>query len=233
MSAVVFGAGALGGHTALALAESGVGQLNIIDHDVLLPGNVVRHVVGNDQIGSTKVRAVEREIAKHAPWTKVSVHEEVPVTPNPIKIKALIANADIVVDTTGNEALTHALASVAINMEKPLIAGALYRGGFIGRVQRQASEQDTPILERVESQSYPLIPRGNDSDDFATPELGCSAPINNAPPASVLSCTALIVQAAIDALTKRFELDDEIIDVYRSIPEPPFNRIGRVEREAS
>ena len=46
--AVIFGAGALGGHTALTLAESGVGFIEIIDYDVLLLGNVVRHVAGHD-----------------------------------------------------------------------------------------------------------------------------------------------------------------------------------------
>ena len=52
--AVVFGAGALGGHTALTLAESGLGCIEIVDFDVLLPGNVVRHVAGHDQVGMPK-----------------------------------------------------------------------------------------------------------------------------------------------------------------------------------
>ena len=32
-----------------------------------------------------------------------------------------------------------------------------------------------------------------------------------------------------DALTGRFEFDDEVIDVYRPLSEPPFDRIGRVD----
>ena len=42
--------------------------------------------------------------------------------------------------------------------------------------------------------------------------FGCSAPANNAPPASVLACAPLIAQAAIDVLMERFEFD-EVIDV--------------------
>ena len=65
--AVLFGAGALGGHTATLLAESGIGHLEIVDPDVLLPGNVVRHVAGHDQVGASKVEAVGVVVKNHAP----------------------------------------------------------------------------------------------------------------------------------------------------------------------
>ena len=73
--AVVFEADALGGHTALTLAESGLGSIKIVDHDVLLPGKVVRHVAGHRQVCRRKVEAVQVVIADHAPWTTVSVYE--------------------------------------------------------------------------------------------------------------------------------------------------------------
>ena len=77
---------------------------------------------------------------------------------------------------------------------------------------------------------YPIVPAGEPAVDLAEPDLGCSAPVNNAPPASVLACASLIAQAAIDVLTKRFELEDEVIDVYRPLPETPFDRVGRYRR---
>ena len=224
--AAVFGVGALGGHTAVTLAESGLGSLDIVDADVLSPGNVVRHVTGSDQVGAAKTRAVGAAVKNHAPWTEVSGYEESPSTPS--QIQALIANADVVVDATGDAAFSHALAMTAQSAGKPLIAGALYRGGFIGRVQRQALEHDTPLHQREVSPRYPVIPLGEESEDFAMPELGCSAQVNNAPPAAVLACASLMAQAVIDVLTERFELNDEVIDVYRAISEPPFDRIGRV-----
>ena len=50
--AVLFGTGALGGHTATLLAESGLGSLKLVDPDVLLPGNVVRHIAGHGLVGA-------------------------------------------------------------------------------------------------------------------------------------------------------------------------------------
>ena len=224
--ATLFGAGALGGYVGTTLAESGLGYLDIVDGDVLLPGNVVRHVAGHDQVGKAKVQAVHQVIENHAPWTEVREFLESPMTPG--RVRELISDADIVVNTTGNDAFTDALAMVAEAMEKPLVSGALYRGGNIARVQRQLLGADTPIHLREEGVRYPLIPGGDEGSDFATPALGCSAPVNNAPPSSVMACASLIVQVTLDALTGRFECNDEVIDVYRSIPEAPFDKVGRL-----
>ena len=224
--ATLFGAGALGGYVGTTLSESGIGHLDIVDGDVLLPGNVVRHVAGHDHVGKAKVQAVHQMIVNHAPWTEVGEFPESPMTPG--RIRELISNADIVVNTTGNDAFTDALAMVAEEMGKPLVSGALYRGGNIARVQRQMLAGDIPIHLREEGPQYPVIPGGHEHNDFVTPALGCSAPVNNAPPMSVIGCAALIVQVVIDALTGRFEFNDEVVDVYRKIAEAPFDRVGRL-----
>ena len=226
IGATLFGAGALGGHVGTALAESGLGRLDIVDGDVLLPENVVRHVAGHDQVGKPKVQAVHHVVEKHAPWTAVAEFPEAPVAPG--RIRELISGADIVVDTTGNDAFVPALAMVAEELGKPLVSGALYRGGSVARVQRQVLAGDTPIHLREDGPQYPVIPGGDLHSEFATPALGCSAPVNNAPPASVMGCAALIAQVAIDALTRRFEFDDEVTDVYRPLAQAPFDRVGRV-----
>ena len=107
--AVVFGAGALGGHTAVTLAESGIGSIVLVDYDVLLPGNVVRHVAGHRQVGKLKVEAVKAVIEDHAPWTKVSGFEKSTPARTLDELRELVVDADVVVDTTGSEALAYSL----------------------------------------------------------------------------------------------------------------------------
>ena len=214
----------------MTLAESGIDSLRIVDREFLSPGNVVRHVAGHDQVGAPKVNAVEASIRNHAPWTSV---ESITPETDPYgsqEIAQLIGDVDLVVDATGNDSFVHPVARVAEGMGKPLVSGALFRGGFIGRVQRKALEADSSILDRPESPDYPIVPTGDPKVDLAEPDLGCSAPVNNAPPASVLACASLIAQAAIDVLTDRFEFEDEVIDVYRPLPETPFERVGRYLR---
>ena len=222
----LFGAGALGGYAATALAESGVGLLDLVDADVLLPGNVVRHVAGRGQVGMVKVQAVRQVIENHAPWTTVTEFQDSPVTPS--KIRECISSADLVVNSTGNDAFTDALAMVTLEMGKPLVSGALYRGGCISRVQRQVLPTDTPVHQRDDTSRYPVIPEGDVQNDFATPALGCSAPVNNAPPASVMACASRIVQVALDSLTGRFEFGDEVVDVYQALLCAPFDRVGNL-----
>ena len=228
--AVLFGVGALGGHVAVALAESGIEALRIVDGELLSPGNVVRHVAGHNQVGSLKVDAVQAVIRDHAPWTKVESATPSSNLSGPKEIAQLVADADVVIDATGNEAFVYPVAQVAEEQGKPLVSGALFRGGFVGRVQRKALSFDAPVNGRPESPIYPAIPAGDSKVDFAEPDLGCSAPVNNASPTSVLACAALIAQVAVDVVTERFEFEDEVIDVYRALPEAPFDRVGRYRR---
>ncbi len=229
--AALFGAGALGGYVATLLVQSGLGHLQIIDYDVLLPENVVRHVAGHPLAGLPKTAAVKMIAKSHAPRTNIETHDEYVTTP--IQFRQRIDDADLVVDATGSHNLTDALALVTEELEKPLVSGGLYRGGFIARVQRQARHDDTPIRQREGlPELYPVIPAGRDEDEFTIPQLGCSAPANNAPPTSVLACAALISQMTIDALTERFEFPDEVTDVYRAISDPPFNHIGRLSHDS-
>ena len=100
LRATVFGAGALGGHTALFLAESGVGYLDIVDPDLLLPGQRGEtRRRSRVMVGTYKVQAVQAVIGGHAPWTEVIGFPFAPRTPG--EIRERIENADVVVDTTG------------------------------------------------------------------------------------------------------------------------------------
>ena len=123
----MFGVGALGGHIAVALAESGIESLRIIDGDILSPGNVVRHVAGHTQVGKLKVASVKSVIEDHAPWTRVD-----PVAPpvNPAgasEIAQLIEDADLVIDATGNDAFVYPVSQVAEELGRPFVSGALFR----------------------------------------------------------------------------------------------------------
>ena len=50
------GVGALGSQVTELLASSGFGNWTLIDHDKLMPHNVVRHALGDTEIGKPKVR---------------------------------------------------------------------------------------------------------------------------------------------------------------------------------
>lgn len=217
------GAGSVGGHVAVALASSGVGSLQLADSDYLTTANLVRHVAAPYAVGYKKTHAVDAAIEGHAPWTTVTHRDELPY--DPPALLAAIEGFDLVIDCTGVLPLTAALAETCRRMNIPLIAGALFHHGALARVQRQANG-DTLIAARPSNPNYlPLPPDDTEPIGQGFLELGCTAPINNAPPIAVVSTAAEIAGAVTDLMTGRRERPDERIVVFRTM-NPPFDRTG-------
>jgi molybdopterin/thiamine biosynthesis adenylyltransferase len=222
---IFFGLGAVGSNAALRVAEVGIGRLIVVDNARLRPGDIVRHAAGAWAVGDDKVGAVRLLIHMRAPWTNVVAIEESPWDPD--KITVLLEAADLVVDTTGLASFANLLSVMCAERSLPLLSAALYRGGAVARVRRQALPADTPISDRSDDDDlYPTIPPGDEPRVF---EPGCSSPVSNASPIAVAAIAALTADIAIDHLVGRNLYPDEVIDVYRPLEDAPFNRLGRVD----
>jgi molybdopterin/thiamine biosynthesis adenylyltransferase len=220
---VVFGVGAIGSNLALRLAEVGVGELVVVDGDRIRPGDVVRHAALSLQVGDTKLAAVRFLANLRAPWTKV-----IPIEAsswNPSEIEKLVEGVNLVVDATGFASFANLLSVVATDAGVPLLSVALYRGGAVGRVRRQAGSADTPITDRSGDDRYPVIPPGDEPVSY---EPGCSAPVNNASPLAVAATSALAGLVAVDTLMERFHYTEETMEVFRALEDSPFDRVGRL-----
>lgn len=218
-TAAIVGCGAIGSHVAVQLATSGIGHLRLSDADTLLPANLVRHAAPGYLVGALKTAAVKAAVQERAPWTDVEVAGSIT---GPASALTLARGADIVIDTTGQTALSLLLPDLLDEHQIPLISSALYRGGALARIRRQALPADTPISQRPHDARYPTIQPGNDGDDdHAGVELGCTALVHNAPPANVTAAASLTVQEVINILAGRATTDyDEVIDVYRPVQAP-------------
>lgn len=224
---LIAGAGSVGGHVAVALAESGVTRIRLYDDDYLKTGNLVRHVSGQYLVGYLKTLALSVTINEHAPWAEVDTHEAIPHDAS--RLAAALEGVDLVVDCTGIFSVSAALAEVCHRTGTPLITGAIFHQGAIARVQRQA-EGDTPIATRpTDGRYHRLPPEDPTAPNTGFLELGCTAPINNVPPTTVLGAAADIAHAAIDQLTGRFQRTDERILVFRSMS-APFNHVGVIDQ---
>jgi len=227
LNIVLFGAGAIGSHLALVLAESGLRQLTICDGERLRPGNAVRHVAGKSFFGAMKVEAVAFIIGQHAPWTLVEK-----VADNiwsPARLSTQIANADLVVECTGLTVFADQLSRITEQLKKNFVSAALYRGGAVARVRRQVVARDFPIYRRNErAAAYPIIPVGPQEENVVGIEVGCSSPVINASPISVQSIAGLTARIIQDIILETFHLGEEVIEVYNPIDEKPFDSIGLV-----
>lgn len=71
----VFGVGGVGGYVVEALARSGVGHIELIDHDTVAESNLNRQIIATyDTIGRYKVDVMKERILSINPKAEVVVH---------------------------------------------------------------------------------------------------------------------------------------------------------------
>lgn len=132
---LVVGAGGLGCTVIPALAGAGVGQLILIDPDVIELANLHRQTLYTmADIGTPKVIAAARRVK--------ALNPDCQPTPlvarlDPANAPDLIAAADVIVDAADSFAVTYTLSDLCLAAAKPLISASVigqsgYVGGFCG-----------------------------------------------------------------------------------------------------
>lgn len=72
----IFGIGGVGGYVAEALARSGVGAFELIDHDTVAPSNLNRQIIALEStVGRYKTEVMKERIAQINPEAEVEVRE--------------------------------------------------------------------------------------------------------------------------------------------------------------
>ena len=72
----VFGLGGVGGYVVEALARSGVGALDLVDHDTISPTNINRQLLAlHSTVGMPKAEAAKDRVLDINPQCQVTVHE--------------------------------------------------------------------------------------------------------------------------------------------------------------
>lgn len=114
----VVGAGALGSILAISLARLGVGELTIIDPDVLEPHNLENQAYTRSHLGSTKVSALADIISSITSMTRV--HQQASRFQNADR-KA----ADIMLGCVDNFETRHWLSYASVQERVPYIDGGI------------------------------------------------------------------------------------------------------------
>lgn len=117
----VVGAGGLGCPALLSLAASGVGRITIIDDDVVEPSNLARQTLyRREDIGRAKVEAATDALAGMG--ARIATHR-IRLTDH--NARALLAGADVVLDTTDQWPTRFAIADAARHLGIPLVWGSV------------------------------------------------------------------------------------------------------------
>ncbi|HEX3910675.1 MAG TPA: molybdopterin-synthase adenylyltransferase MoeB [Solirubrobacteraceae bacterium] len=127
---LLLGAGGLGSPTALYLAAAGVGQLGIVDDDVVDLSNLQRQVIhSTEKIGTPKVDSAEQAIHALNPDVKVVKY---PVRIDASNIVEIIKDYDVIVDGVDNFPTRYLLNDATVRLKIPVVSASIL--GFDGQL---------------------------------------------------------------------------------------------------
>lgn len=127
---LVIGAGGLGASILPYMAAAGVGEIGIVDDDVIEISNLHRQVIyKSSAVGKYKAEKAKLMIVELNSLVKVNAITERLSGKNAI---ALFEKYDIIVDATDNIAIKHLINDACLITRKPMVYGSIFR--FQGQV---------------------------------------------------------------------------------------------------
>ena len=121
---LLLGAGGLGSPTALYLAAAGVGDLGIVDFDVVDVSNLQRQILHDtDDVGRPKVISAQETLNDINPGIRVNPINERLSSEN---IMEILADYDIVVDGSDNFSTRYLVNDAAYLAKTTLIHGSIF-----------------------------------------------------------------------------------------------------------
>ena len=191
----IVGVGAIGSFTADLLLRAGLRHLTLVDDDIVMPGNLIRHLVGPEMVGLSKVTAVKRHVvARHeVAAADIEVLGEA-VLSGDVAME-LLTSHDLVVDTSADFATTALLHVAARSARKRIISASIQNDGATYRVDL------LPPLEGADP-----LPNSSVEVDRQSPavfEAGCGSPISPTPPHVAVEAASATVRHVIGLLIER------------------------------
>ncbi len=127
-SVCVIGAGGLGAPLLLYLAAAGIGQVTVIDDDIVSLSNLQRQILfGEADLGRAKVEVAAEALARLNPHVRV-IAQALRLTSD--NVRALIEDCDIVADGSDNFDTRYIVSDACFHAKKPLVTAAV--GQFDG-----------------------------------------------------------------------------------------------------
>ena len=129
-SVLCIGSGGLGSPLLLYLAASGIGNLGIVDFDVVEDSNLQRQVIHSTAyVNQPKTYSAKKRILGINPSCKVDIFETILTENNAINI---IKKFDIICDCSDNFPTRYLINDACVILGKPIIYGSI--SGFEGQI---------------------------------------------------------------------------------------------------
>ena len=154
---LVIGAGGLGSPLIQYLAAAGVGEIGVVDDDMVSLSNLQRQVLHTTaDSGRLKVASAQEAVARLNPHVTVTAH---PLRITPANARELVRAYDLVADGSDNFATRYAVSDACFFEARPLVTAAV--GAFDGSLttlrphERDAQGRPNPTYRCLFPQAPP------------------------------------------------------------------------------
>lgn len=185
----LIGLGGIGAPVAIELARSGVGELRILDQDIIEPGTSVRWPLGLASAGQSKAEALRDFIGVHYPFTTVlDCHHSIGRTfigrmlPSPSQVRdpeileMLVDGVDLVYDATAEVGIQYLLSDLAAAKSIPYICASTTVGAWGGLLARIRPGKTEGCWSCLQGQLDGSIPSPPQSPSGMVQPKGCADP---------------------------------------------------------
>lgn len=142
----IVGCGSLGSKVAAMMARAGVKRFLLIDDDLLLPDNLVRHDLDWRDVGTHKADSVARRIQLVNPDAVCEQRKHrLGGQESSGSIETLIkslSESDLIIDCTADSSVFNYLCAAVKVGRKPLLWAEVFGGGFGGMIARSRPQKD-------------------------------------------------------------------------------------------
>lgn len=119
------GTGGLGSPLLLYLAAAGIGNIGIVDFDVVDRSNLQRQIIHETSwVGKPKIESAKSRILEINPFCQVDLYETRLTADNALQ---LLENYDVVVDGTDNFPTRYLVNDACVISGKPNVYGSIFR----------------------------------------------------------------------------------------------------------
>ena len=195
---LIVGVGGLGSPVSTQLAGAGIGQLTLVDHDVVSLSNLHRQSLFTEQdLGQAKVLAAQQRLS--ALNSEISI-KAIQSSLNPDNAEDLVTAHTVIVDAADNFFVSYLLSDLCLKHRIPLVsASVLQTNGYVG-VFCGTSKKPAPSMRAI-FPSPPLTANNCDTAGVTGPSVGVIGSIQ------AQEVLKVVLQDPAQLLGKLFYLD--------------------------
>lgn len=180
---LLIGAGSLGGYVADTLTRSGITRIEVQDPDVLIAGNLCRHILDQADIGKHKAKALAERLNRSQP--DVCAKSSVSSFPDRLRADRPYDEYDIILDCSGENSVLQAIGKFPWKREKIFVSLSMTWGAK-GLLIWSSDGTALPAAHVIDQFEKLIELQGDGTDRKEIMEgIGCWHPVFPANPADV------------------------------------------------